>query len=65
MKLLAYGAVMKNNDERLSSYGIRDGSKVILMAAPANKVYISEEGKKNFVYGKRRWKWRRDTSIFL
>ncbi|KAI7857964.1 hypothetical protein BDC45DRAFT_554542 [Circinella umbellata] len=35
IKLLAYGAVMKNNEERLSSYGIRDGSKVILMATPA------------------------------
>ncbi|KAI9490383.1 hypothetical protein BDB00DRAFT_790424 [Zychaea mexicana] len=28
-------AVMKNDQERLISYGVRDGSKVILMAAPA------------------------------
>ena len=31
---------MKNNEESLSSYGIRDGSKVILMATPAKVYYI-------------------------
>ncbi|KAI8149382.1 hypothetical protein BJV82DRAFT_573720 [Fennellomyces sp. T-0311] len=35
MKLMAYGAVMKNNEQRVSTYGVRDGSKLILMAAPA------------------------------
>ncbi|CDH52022.1 predicted protein [Lichtheimia corymbifera JMRC:FSU:9682] len=35
MKLLAYGAVMKNDSLSLNTYGIRSGSKVILMATPA------------------------------
>ncbi|CDS02996.1 hypothetical protein LRAMOSA00398 [Lichtheimia ramosa] len=45
MKLLAYGAVMKNDSLSLNTYGIRSGSKVILMATPATDKVDSTSAK--------------------